>query len=417
MITNTEARRIIALDVLRGIAILGTLLTNIWIFSESSFHADAPQATGALATINTVTQTALNLVTDGKFIGLLTIMFGIGLEIQRQAAVRRGEPWPGRYPWRAGILILDGLLNYIFIFEFGVLMGYGLTGLVVAAVMARSPRVQKIWMYIGLGAHLTVLAAMSLVPWVMDKFWPVAERAAELPADASRLDAVSMYNGTDSYWGMVASRLQDFIGSRGEIPVMFVMGLGLFLVGAHLYRAGLFLPEGRRLRRIVMGLGFGIGLPVDWALRLTDTGGFVTRYGTSTIVAFGVLAAVAAFYVHRERVGLVGHGLSLVGRMSLTNYILQNLIASIIFYDWGFGVSAKIQGPWSVLATLVIYLGIAGGLVALSAVWLRHFRRGPVELVWHDTVDRLADAAERRTERRAERRQAVKADTTGVLTG
>lgn len=421
MTTNTKARRIIALDVLRGIAILGTLLTNIWIFSQSSFRADAPQATGALATINTVTQTALNLVTDGKFIGLLTIMFGIGLEIQRQSAVRRGEPWPGRYPWRAGILILDGLLNYIFIFEFDVLMGYGLTGLVVAAVMAKSPRVQKIWMYIGLGAHLTVLAAMSLVPWVMDKFWPVAERAAELPADASRLDAVSMYNGTDSYWGMVASRLQDFIGGRGEIPVMFVMGLGLFLVGAHLYRAGLFLPEGRRLRRIVMGLGFGIGLPVDWALRLTDTGGFVTRYGTSTIVAFGVLAAVAAFYVHRERVGLVGHGLSLVGRMALTNYILQNLIASIIFYDWGFGVSAKIQGPWSVLATLAIYLGIAGGLVALSAVWLRHFRRGPVELVWHDTVDRLADAAERRTERRterrAERRKAVKADTTGVLTG
>jgi len=139
--TTSPRRRIIALDVLRGIAILGTLLTNIWIFSESAFNPDVAPAEGALAVFNRVAETGLLLFTDGKFIGLLTIMFGIGLEIQRQSAVRRGEPWPGRYPWRAGILILDGLLNYIFIFEFDVLMGYGLTALVVAAVMAKSPRV------------------------------------------------------------------------------------------------------------------------------------------------------------------------------------------------------------------------------------------------------------------------------------
>ncbi|NLA56687.1 MAG: DUF418 domain-containing protein [Corynebacterium humireducens] len=87
------------------------------------------------------------------------------------------------------------------------------------------------------------------------------------------------------------------------------------------------------------------GSPLDWALRLTDTAGHVARYGTSTIVAFGLLAAVAAFYARRERVGLLGHLLSLVGRMALTNYILQNLIASIIFYDWGLGMSRRIQGP------------------------------------------------------------------------
>ncbi|GAB3700206.1 DUF418 domain-containing protein [Corynebacterium nasicanis] len=405
MTTNSRPRRIIALDVLRGIAILGTLLTNIWIFSQVSSPADTVQAEGALAMFNTAAQTVLNLFTDGKFIGLLTIMFGIGLEIQRQSAVRRGEPWPGRYPWRAGILILDGLLNYIFIFEYDVLMGYGLTALVVAAVMAKSPKVQKIWMFIGLGAHLALLASMSVVPIFLNKIWPVGD-ISSLP-DANRLEAFAEASDTGSYWGMVLNRLQTFIEGRGEIPIMFVMGLGLFLVGAHLYRAGLFLPEGRRLRRIVMGIGFGVGFPLDWALRLTETGGFVTRYGTSTIVAFGLLAAVAAFYANRERVGLVGHGFSLVGRMALTNYILQNLIASIIFYDWGFGVSAKIQGPWNTVATLAIYLGIAAFLMTLSAVWLRFFRRGPVELVWHDTVDKLADAAERRRGRRAERREAV----------
>ena len=402
----TSRRRIIALDVLRGIAILGTLLTNIWIFSRSSGGepgVDTVAAEGALAAFNSVADVLLNLFTDGKFIGLLTIMFGIGLEIQRQAAIRRGEPWPGRYPWRALILILDGLLNYIFIFEFDVLMGYGLTALVVAAVLAGSPRTQKIWMWVGLAAHAVMMFFMAGGPRLFGSF-PGGDFIREATPGEEGMRFLPEALPTDSYWGMVTDRVQNFIGGRGEIPIMFFMGLGLFLVGAHLYRAGLFLPEGVRLRRIVMGIGFGVGFPLDWALRLTDTAGHVARYGTSTIVAFGVLAAVAAFYARRERVGVMGHLLSLVGRMALTNYILQNLIASIIFYDWGLGVSRRIQGPWEIVATLGIYVGISAFLIGLSAVWLRYYRRGPVELVWHDLVDRVADTAERATRRRRERR-------------
>lgn len=320
---------------------------------------------------------ALNLVTDGKFIGLLTIMFGTGLEIQRQSAIRRGEKWPGRYPWRAGLLILDGLLNYIFIFEFDVLMGYGLTGLVVAA----------------------------------------PDTIAEGFGRGS--DAI----GSGGYWDQVASRLDNFVGGRGEIPIMFTMGLGLFLVGAHLYRAGLFEERGARLRKWTMILSFGFGLPIDWALRLSDTGfSGTTRYVTSSMVAFGVLALVAGFYVRRKRrvdagelpahkaVGPVGRALSLVGRMALTCYIGQNLIASIIFYDWGFGVSAKIDGPWFTYWTLLIYLGIAAFLIAFSALWLRRFPRGPVELVWHWSYEAICAGLDRRKARKAAKEEPT-ADT------
>lgn len=406
----SKARRILALDVLRGIAILGTLLTNIWIFSGSVVN-EVPEVDGFLGSFNRVSGTVLNLFTDGKFIGLLTIMFGIGLEIQRQSAIRRGEPWPGRYPWRALVLILDGLLNYIFIFEFDVLMGYGLTALVVAAVMARSPRAQKIWMYIGLGAHLFFIALSFSGTWLLGKLMPDFADAGERGSDIVEpgRDVFIAPSTTDSYWEMVGDRLSNFLGGRGEIPIMFVMGLGLFLVGAHLYRAGLFLPESVRLRRIVMAVGFGIGIPLDWTLRLTEFGaGYATRYGTSPLVAFGLLAAVAAFYANRDKLGLSGKWLSLVGRMALTCYILQNLIASIIFYDWGFGVAAKIQGQWYTLATLGIYVGISAFLIALSAVWLHYFRRGPVELLWHRGVDAIADAADAAKERRRGRREAAK---------
>ncbi|MFD5868230.1 DUF418 domain-containing protein [Corynebacterium sp. NPDC060344] len=439
----SSTRRLPALDVLRGIAILGTLLTNIWIFAGIAGGLDItgqgnaiPESQGGSGTDSWVTlsstfiQNALNLVTDGKFIGLLTIMFGIGLEIQRQSAIRRGEKWPGRYPWRAGLLILDGLLNYIFIFEFDVLMGYGLTGLVVAAVMATSPKAQKIWMIIGITVHLAVIAFLDLATGLTD-FGRDVGRDSDLPKpspeemERMRAEAESTLGlGEMGYWQQVASRLENFIGGRGEIPLMFTMGLGLFLVGAHLYRAGLFEERGAKLRKWTMILSFGIGLPIDWTLRLTDVGfGATTRYVTSSLVAFGILALVAAFYVRRTRridagelpadrpTGAVGHALSLVGRMALTCYIGQNLIASIIFYKWGFNVSALIQGEWYTYWTLVIYLGIAGFLIGFSALWLRRFPRGPVELVWHWSYERICAALDRRKAKKDAKREAKLAGT------
>lgn len=331
--------RLPALDVLRGLAILGTLLTNIWIFASprgmtlDDLGSTAVQTPDAVAR---VLEQGMEFVTDGKWIGLLTIMFGIGLEIQRQSALRRGESWPGTYPWRAGLLIVEGLLNYLFIFEFDVLMGYGLTGLVVAAVLATSPRVQKIWLWIGLSVHLLFMAGLSLLRYLatvltrnLDLAGPDEEgvwsdeavfvRMDELlaahpePTDA-QLGAVAEEFGvevsalremaevmgtawsdglvsTDSWWAMVVDRTENFWAGRTEIPIMLTMGVGLFLVGAFLYRRGLFLPAGAALRRRLMVVGLGIGIPLDVASRTVwvEVVGGMSRYVTSRSSPSGCL--------------------------------------------------------------------------------------------------------------------------------
>ncbi|CAM2897697.1 DUF418 domain-containing protein [Actinomyces slackii] len=370
----TEYKRVIALDVLRGLAILGTLLTNITIFASIDMVPSTDD------TVNTVISRALSLVTDGKFIGLLTIMFGIGLEIQRQSAIRKGQSWPGTYPIRAGLLILDGVLNYVFIFEFDVLMGYGLTALVIAAVTARSPRAQKIWMWVALVVHVSAMIAVGVL----------TQMNREGLKEAGQ-QAMAEYTHS-SYWGDVAYRLDNFFLMRMEIPVILLMGAALYLVGVHLYRAGIFAPEGARLRKIVMCLSFGIGLPLDWTLRLlqVEAAAPLVRYVTSASVSIGLLAAVAAFYVRRDRLGPLGRMLSDVGRMALTCYLAQNLIASFVFYDYGLGMARVIQGPWSQVYTLAIYALIAAFLVMASRLWLSFHARGPVELVWHRSYDLLA---------------------------
>lgn len=364
----TEYKRVVALDVLRGIAILGTLLTNIVIFAIPE-----SQESAMVAVRDSLVWTIHGLITDGKFIGLLTIMFGIGLEIQRQSAIRKGLPWPGTYPLRVGLLILDGVLNFVFIFEFDVLMGYGMTALVIAAVTSRSPRVQRIWMWAALVVHVLLMIVVGVLAYVYRE----QTRPESLGLEA--------YDHS-SYWGDVLFRVQNFFLMRLEIPFILLMGAALYLVGVHLYRAGIFAPEGARLRKIIMCLSFGIGLPLDWGLRLLSspgTTGVVTRYVTSPCVSIGLLAAVAAFYVRRDRLGWLGRVMSDVGRMALTCYLAQNLIAGFVFYDYGLGMARIIRGPWSELYVLALYALIAAFLVVMSRLWLRFFPRGPVELLWH----------------------------------
>lgn len=253
------ASHIAALDVLRGVAILGTLLTNIWIFANLARDFDTVLSTSTMAQeiTNWFTGTAtgpkdellvdflLYLVSDGKFLGLLTIMFGIGMEIQRQSALRRGRPWPGGYRWRAGLLVLEGLLHYIFIFSYDVLMGYGLIALVVAGLLARSEKVQNWAIDLSVSAHLVVLGLITAINWQ-------GKHAADMDLNAMGDDASSweeLFPDTAQYWPMVQDRLANFWSGRYEVAIMFAMGIALFLIGARLYRAGLFLPAQSRLRR------------------------------------------------------------------------------------------------------------------------------------------------------------------------
>src|SRR5919197_2104412 len=135
------ATRILSLDVLRGIAILGTFGTNVWLFA----HPGGPA--GWVASLDDVphgiagtVEVGLQFLANGKFLALLTLLFGVGLELQYRSAVRRGKPWPGRYPARAAVLLAEGLVHYLLVFEFDVLMGYAITSFLVAYLIGRSDR-------------------------------------------------------------------------------------------------------------------------------------------------------------------------------------------------------------------------------------------------------------------------------------
>jgi uncharacterized protein len=374
-----ESPRIASLDVLRGVAILGTLATNVWIFTDpAGFLGYLVDDTAATTPAGWAwVEAVLQQLAQGKFLGLLTLMFGIGLEIQRRSALRAGRRWPGRYPVRAALLFLDGVLHYLLVVEFDVLMGYAVTGAVVAYLLATSERAQRTWMVAAAGVHVLLLGLAT-----------AALTASSTPPAPGVIEPNPYADG--SWWDLVLLRVDNAVLFRLEPVFIQALSVALFLLGARLFQAGALAAEGAALRRRLLVVG-AVALPVDLALGVSGgTAGLVlTRYGTAPLVALGLLALVVEVVGRRERLGAMGRRLAEVGRMALSSYVLQNVVASALCYGWGLGLASRLDPAVRVPATVVLYLAVVAVVVAFAHLWSRRFARGPVEWLWNSSYRAL----------------------------
>ncbi len=381
---HMSSTRLQSLDVLRGIAILGTLGTNIWIFTHPE---------GLVGYLNGTpdsdwrpVEVMLQFLAQGKFLGLLTVMFGIGLALQQRSALRAGQHWPGSYPWRAVLLLLDGVVHFVLLTEFDVLMGYAITGWIVSYLLLTSPRTQRRIIATAAAVHLTLLAAITVVLLAGP-----SETGPRAPLEPNPY-------AHGSFWDLVTFRLDHVVLFRLETVFIFPMSIALFLLGARLFQAGVLEPRGTALRRRLMWLGFAVAAPVDIALEVTAGGPglLVARYGVAPFVSLAILSAVAEFYVRRPHHRWAGRRLAEVGRMALSSYVLQNLVASAICYGWGLGLAASTPPQHRVPVTVAIYLVVVAVVMAFAHLWLRRFDRGPVEWLWNTSYRALARPTGRR---------------------
>lgn len=388
--SSPRSSRIPGLDLVRGIAIIGTLATNIWLFTHVGGmlgSLDDPVTPGTPPTA-AAAQQVLTTVSNGKFLGLLTLMFGIGLELQRRSRANAGLRWPGSYLWRAALLLVDGVINFILIVEFDVLMGYAITGGVVAYLMLTSERAQRVWIWVTGMLHVVIITLLSGAMLALES----SGAPMNVPDPAT---AYPYANG--SFLDLVRFRLDNVLLFRAEPILIFAMSIAMFLLGAHLLRTGIFSPEGARLRTRLMILGLACAAPVDLAVGVFGgTGGFFFgRYVLAPVVALGLLALIAHISLRTSPSTWLSLRLQEVGRVALSGYILQNLIGSFLFYGWGLGLAAQL-GSWRVPATVAAFVVISALVLSFAHLWLRRFRQGPVEWLWATSYTALSGSRVRR---------------------
>lgn len=363
--------RIRLLDILRGFAVLGTLGTNIWIFAhlgDINYVFTFNHAAWWSSLQDFVRVFVLFLV-NGKLLGLLTMMFGVGLEMKYRQALKRGNAWPGMYLWTSLILMTEGFLHFTLVMEYDILMSYGFAAIIAAFIVKGGDRAirRAMWIFGGVhGAIMLLILGFGIYLGLSGVHFSMGDMS----------ETRALYGG-GSWFQQVQDRLVNFWALRLEAVFVIPMNLFLFLLGIRMMRSGVFAPDekGRQHRRKLLKLGLALGIPLN--LLMFIPGGYLdfpVRYLFAPLLSLGYLALIAKLIERYEGLWL-WHRLEQVGRMSLSCYVLQNITASLIFYGWGLGLGGKVDA----FTTVLIWMAISSFQIVFASLWSKRFRFGPME--------------------------------------
>jgi uncharacterized protein len=308
---------------------------------------------------------------EGKFYTIFSFLFGLGFSVQLARAEAKGKDVRSFYPRRLWVLFGLGILHTVLLWIGDILRLYALLGFALLAFRKRSNRTLIIWAGIFLALGYLVLGLLG---------GPQGGEAGEMPIDIVAM-ARQAYNG-DSLLAVII--FQFFSGVISFLIIFLTQGgtvMALFLLGLLAGRTKFFenLPEHRASFQKMVLLGLLIGLAFNSLFVFVENNWIAT-------LGFTIGApALAAVYISglsllslKERGAKLLAPISKVGRMALSNYVLQSLVCSLIFNGYGLGLYEKVgaAGQWGIV--FAIYLC----QLPLSAWWLSHFQFGPLEWLW-----------------------------------
>jgi uncharacterized protein len=369
-------KRDVAPDVLRGFALLGILVVNIQFMGLSS--AEGARGDWTLGFANGSATFLIASIFAGKFYLLFSFLFGYSSNY-----IIRGEP-ANRTRWikRCLVLIALGALHFTFLWHGDIIFIYGVFGLLLIPFFFRADQTLKIWTRVVFFTSSTLILLVGALVYISERYFP--EESYQALMD-SKLDEV-LLNGT----------FQDSISARLELWIynittgIFLQGglaFAAFLLGLRLARSQfLSSPIDTKKNSKLMKIGLLLGAPIQIVSAAMLVSNEQSAEPSEAIhvlalfISFIAAPLLSMFYVGLIR-KLVEEKPHLVlwikpaGKVSLTIYISQSVITSMIFAPWGLGLFQDLD-TWQVL---LLAFGIWLLLVYLASIWLKRFKQGPLE--------------------------------------
>ena len=387
--------RIELLDVLRGLAVGGILIGNMQWFSG---YGMMPEALLRQTPIyDQITHFLVHFFIEGKFYSIFSFLFGFGFALQIARAEERGDLKASLFKRRLFWLLVIGLLHAYLLWAGDILSIYAVMGFLLILFRKKSNSSLLKWAFV----LLAVPIFTYILQYLLFTFFAPANLAASI--ETMKLDhwnsAVTTVSQSN-YWQILTGYNREYIVGR-YMGLIFDMRLpkilAMFLLGFYAYRIGVFqdLSDHRPfIRRVlVWGLSLGIVGNLVFALlaghetvippTLAGIGGVITYAFGVPAMALGIAALVATLWQKNAWQKTLTF-LAPVGRMALTNYLMQTIICVLLFYGYGFGLFGK----FGALVSTMIALGIFVFQIFTSALWLKYFRYGPAEWIWRQLTYR-----------------------------
>jgi uncharacterized protein len=362
-------------DVLRGFALLGILVVNIQFMGLNS--SDGARGEWAQGFANGSATFLIAALFAGKFYLLFSFLFGYSSNY----VIRNDTSNRARWVKRCFVLIAFGALHFTFLWHGDIIFMYGLLGLLLTFFFFRADSTIMIWSRIIFSIStilILLIGALSLiVEFVLEE---------DLGSSTeSNLDEI-LRNG--SFLESIPARIELWILSISSgIFLQGGLAFAAFLLGVRLARANfLSSPIDKAANSRLMKKGLVFGLPIQVIAAVILVQNEQAPEPSESIYLISLFASIVAapllsmFYVGLIR-KLVEEKPHLVlwmkpaGKMSLTIYISQSVITSLIFGPWGLGLFQDLQ-TWQVF---LLAFGIWLLLSYLAAQWLKRFSQGPLE--------------------------------------
>lgn len=382
------AERVELIDIVRGLALFGILAANMRGFAgPARAYFDPSIYWGAMP--DRIAQAFIDTFIQGKFVTIFAFLFGVGFAVQLERGEAKGVKIGRVYARRLGILAAFGIVHGLMIWFGDILLPYALIGFLLLLFRRRRDSTLIAWVVVGQVVPIVLLSLALLASRVSTEplEGPKTPTAEELARN------VEIF-ATGSWAEIQEQRATEVVTTNwGMFPFFFLPLLGLFLAGSLAWRHRLFNPTPESLPRYRrwMWIGLAVGLTgnaVATAIRwvayappfpptpLTIVVQVIQMIAVPMLslgYVCGVIVLCASPAWHRR---LAPFGA--VGRMALSNYLLQSVVCTLIFYSYGLGFFGTI-GP---APLLILTVAIYAAQPVWSAWWLRRFRFGPCEWLW-----------------------------------
>jgi uncharacterized protein len=391
------SERIPIIDSLRGFALLGILLVNMGIFIHPIFAFLLPPDP-ATPLIDRAAAWFIHFAAEGKFYALFSLLFGLGFAIQFIRAEERARRIVPLYLRRLFVLLLIGMAHAFLVWTGDILILYAVLGFVLILFRKARPKTLLVWIGLTLGGYLLLLGGIvgllqlaRLEPTMaVELDQNFAAQEAYFLVETER--AYQVY-GQGSFVEITQHRVNEYLSFVGFAAFGMVPGVfAMFLAGLYFGRRRLFyaVEENITFFRKLAWWGLAIGLPAN-LLYATIMSSSASRLELSPAFLAATVAqivggpALSLFYLsaltllsRRQTWHNRLQHLAPAGRMALTNYLMQSIICTLIFYGYGFGLFGRVGAAVGMLLTLVIF----AAQVAWSRWWLQRYRYGPAEWLW-----------------------------------
>lgn len=392
MAGNTpDNNRIQVIDAFRGFSLMGIVLVHMVEQYLAAAPTEAMRAGMVQGPLDQVVQVLLMLFVQGKFFAMFSFLFGLSFYIQMDRAAQKGINYQGRFLWRVTLLLLIGYLHSLF-YRGDILTIYAILAFVLVPFYRLSNK-----LLLGIAAILMLGAGRYMVFALYggETIFPYGAGQPDLPHNLDyyaallsgslfdvfsqnalfgHLSKLEFQMNMDGRWyltfaffllGLWAGRLRIF-ERLDELHSQFKKALVissiltvLFVVSTTLLFMAANPEEGQQSESWMLMFAFTSRDLFNCALTVVLLCGFVLLYG-------------GKFW------GRVFVKLAPYGRTALTNYVLQSLIGTFLFYNYGLGLLGQVSNMQAAgIGILVIAFQLW-----LSALWLRHFRYGPLEWLW-----------------------------------